>query len=142
MDRSGPWTTEESRRMRLRSFAKLRGAAAVGAKMVLTVCCAGAGVSAAAQASSAAPYGLAARHAARAYLNMPDSRKGGIPRLLSQTGAFSDVRTLTPSEGLIPYELVVPFWSDGAAKSRFIAVPSGKIGFSPTGEWRFPKGTV
>src|ERR1700729_2765957 len=142
MERPDPSTTEQSRRVRLRSFAGLRGTAAIVAKLVLAACCAGAGVSLAAQASSAAPYGLAARHAARAYLNMPNSSKGRIPRLLSQTGAFSDVRTLTPSEGLIPYELVVPFWSDGAAKSRFIAVPNGKIGFSPTGEWRFPRGTV
>jgi uncharacterized repeat protein (TIGR03806 family) len=128
--------------MKLRLFATSRGTASIISKMVLAACFAGAGVSPAAQATDWAPYGLTARHAAQAYLNMPDSSKGRIPLLLSQTGAFSDVRTLTPSEGLIPYELVVPFWSDGAGKSRWIAVPSGKIGFSRTGEWRFPKGTV
>src|SRR6202050_5693494 len=142
MDRSGRWTTEQSLRMKLRSFAASRGTASIVSSMVLAACFAGAGVSAAAQATDSAPYALTARHATRAYLNMPDSSKGRIPPLLSQTGAFSDVRTLTPSEGLLPYELVVPFWSDGAGKARWIAVPSGKIEFSRTGEWHFPKGTV
>jgi uncharacterized repeat protein (TIGR03806 family) len=48
-----------------------------------------------------------------------------------------------PADGLIPYDLVVSFWSDGAEKSRFIFVPQGEtISFSPTGEWKFPSGTV
>jgi uncharacterized repeat protein (TIGR03806 family) len=78
---------------------------------------------------------------------MPSTADGSMPKLLSQTGAFKDVRTLTPSESLIPYDLNVSFWSDGAAKSRWVAVPnqngeSQKIKFSPTGEWGFPPGTV
>jgi uncharacterized repeat protein (TIGR03806 family) len=89
-----------------------------------------------------APYGLSGRQAPRAFLNMPETSGGRMPALLSQTGAFRDVRTLTPSAGLIPYDLVEPFWSDGAQKSRWVAVPSGKIRFAATGEWRFPRGTV
>ncbi|MDO8540956.1 MAG: PQQ-dependent sugar dehydrogenase [Opitutaceae bacterium] len=66
-----------------------------------------------------------------------------LPPLLSQTGAFSDVKTLAPATGVIPYTVNVPFWSDGAAKSRWLAVPTGTaIRFSPTGEWTFPSGTV
>jgi uncharacterized repeat protein (TIGR03806 family) len=72
---------------------------------------------------------------------MPPRADGDIPLLLSQTGAFRDTATLTASDALIPYDLIVPFWSDGADKQRFIAVP-GKIAFSPTGEWVFPPGTV
>ena len=34
------------------------------------------------------------------------------------------------------------FWSDGAVKSRWIAIPDGKIKFSATDEWVFPAGTV
>jgi uncharacterized repeat protein (TIGR03806 family) len=64
-----------------------------------------------------------------------------MPRLLSQTGAFKDARNLIPADGLIPYDLIVPFWSDGAVKTRWVSVP-GKIAFSPSGEWRFPPGTV
>jgi uncharacterized repeat protein (TIGR03806 family) len=66
-----------------------------------------------------------------------------LPALLSQTGAFADVKTLTPATGVIPYNVNAPLWSDGAVKNRWIAVPSGTtIGFSPTGEWAFPSGTV
>jgi uncharacterized repeat protein (TIGR03806 family) len=105
------------------------------------------GLALAAAAASAltgdlAPFGLGARHAPKAYLNMPQTSGGRVPALLSQTGAFSDVRSLTPSAGLIPYDLVEAFWSDGAQKSRWVAIPNGTIGFSATGEWRFPKGTV
>ncbi|MGC1321851.1 MAG: chitobiase/beta-hexosaminidase C-terminal domain-containing protein [Candidatus Udaeobacter sp.] len=66
-----------------------------------------------------------------------------MPRLVSQTGAFADTRSFTPNAALIPYDLIVPFWSDGAAKTRWISVPDGqKIKFAPTGEWAFPRGTV
>lgn len=73
---------------------------------------------------------------------MPSTANGKFPLLLSQTGAFSDTRNLIPSAGLIPYDLVVAFWSDGASKLRWASVPKGQIHFSPTGEWRFPDGTV
>lgn len=33
----------------------------------------------------------------------------GVPTLLSQTGAFSNLNTLTPSAGLIPYDIIEPF---------------------------------
>ena len=73
------------------------------------------------------------------------------PTLLSQTGAFSDLKTLTPAAGLVPYEVNSPLWSDGAAKRRWLAVPSDgapydttaeRIGFAARGEWTFPTGTV
>jgi uncharacterized repeat protein (TIGR03806 family) len=88
------------------------------------------------------PYGLSKRIAPAAYLRMPPLADGKIPPLLSQTGAFSDTRNLVPSSGLIPYEIVVSFWSDGAAKSRWVAVPNAKIKYSATGDWIFPRGTV
>src|ERR1700728_4289533 len=96
----------------------------------------------AAVSSPTSPYGLASRAAPRAYLNMPQLADGKLPMLLSGTGAFRDTRNLIPAEGLIPYDLVVPFWSDGAAKQRWAAVPSGQIKYSPSGDWVFPKGTV
>jgi uncharacterized repeat protein (TIGR03806 family) len=88
------------------------------------------------------PYGINERDAPNAYLRMPTTANGKFPLLLSQTGAFSDTRNQVPSKGLIPYDLVVAFWSDGASKSRWAAVPSGTIQFAPTGEWKFPRGTV
>ena len=65
-----------------------------------------------------------------------------MPSLLSQTGVLEDARALVPAKGMIPYDLVVAFWSDGAGKTRWVAIPEGKVVFSPTGEWKFPKGTV
>ena len=94
-----------------------------------------------------APYGLTSRPQTKPFLLMPPEANGALPKLLSQTGAFKDVHTLTPSESLMPYDLNVTFWSDGAEKSRWVAVPNqdvqnAKINFSPTGEWKFPPGTV
>jgi uncharacterized repeat protein (TIGR03806 family) len=87
-------------------------------------------------------HGINSRTPAKPYLNMPSRADGKMPPLLSQTGAFSDVRHLTPSKELIPYDLIVPFWSDGASKTRWIAVPNAQVKFSATGQWIFPAGTV
>ena len=92
--------------------------------------------------AAAQAYGIAARTAPPPYLRMPRDVHGRIPRLLSETGAFADVRNLVPAAGLVPYLLNVPFWSDGAGKRRWAAVPRGRIGFAPTGDWVFPQGSV
>jgi uncharacterized repeat protein (TIGR03806 family) len=92
--------------------------------------------------SRTAPFGIAGRVATQPYLSMPDKAGGEIPRLLSQTGVFRNTAQRITNPGLIPYDLNVAFWSDGADKSRWIAVPEGQIAFSPSGEWRFPPGTV
>ena len=73
---------------------------------------------------------------------MPWLGTGALPPRLSQTGAFKDTPNMVPADGLIPYDLIIPFWSDGAVKSRWMSVPRGKIQFSPTGEWVFPRGPV
>jgi uncharacterized repeat protein (TIGR03806 family) len=76
-------------------------------------------------------------------LHMPPKAASPIPKLLSQTGAFRDVATLTPEDDLVPYELNVPFWSDGADKARWACIPPGElIHFSPAGEWSFPEGAI
>ncbi len=83
------------------------------------------------------------RPKSQAYLRMPAQPDGAFPRWLSQTGAFKDTARLTPADGLVPYDLIVPFWSDGATKTRWMSVPDDqKIKFAPTGEWVFPSGTV
>jgi uncharacterized repeat protein (TIGR03806 family) len=92
--------------------------------------------------SKTAPYGLTTRIETPAYLSMPARADGKIPALLSQTGVFSDTANRIANPGLIPYDLNTAFWSDGANKSRWIAVPRGQIAFAPSGEWRFPPGTV
>jgi glucose/arabinose dehydrogenase len=66
------------------------------------------------------------------------------PQLLSQVGAFKDLKTLEPSEGVVPFEPNVAFWSDHAIKQRWftIADASAKMGFNATGNWSFPAGMV
>src|SRR5262245_35259693 len=63
------------------------------------------------------------RSPTKAWLNMPETADGRMPTLLSQTGAFINVRQLQPANGLLPYDLVLAFWSDGADKTRFVAIP-------------------
>jgi uncharacterized repeat protein (TIGR03806 family) len=92
--------------------------------------------------SRTAPYGIDSRVATKPFLQMPSRADGKLPPLLSETGVFSDTANRIPGKGMIPYELNVAFWSDGADKSRWIALPKGAIAFSPTGEWRFPPGTI
>ena len=72
------------------------------------------------------------------------------PELLSLTGAFQDLQTLTPNPSCIPYDLNEPFWSDGAAKFRWMCIPNDgthdttaeQIEFSAEGDWTFPTGAV
>jgi uncharacterized repeat protein (TIGR03806 family) len=88
------------------------------------------------------PSEAASRNAPAPYLHMPDGAEGSLPPLLSQTGGFQDTRQMIVRDGLIPYELNLSFWSDGAHKQRWMALPDAKIVFAPHGEWKFPAGTV
>lgn len=73
----------------------------------------------------------------------PPPPKLPLPKLLSQTGTFTDLKTLTPQDYLIPYSVNSPLWSDGAIKSRWMILPTTrKIHFTQKGEWTFPAGTV
>ena len=61
---------------------------------------------------------------------------------LSETGLFSDLGSLTPARGLIPYQPAHPFWSDGVVKQRWVGVPSiSNVEFTGD-DWNFPLGTV
>ena len=100
-----------------------------------------------------APPGLDARSPIGPYLNNimpPKSGAFAFPPTLSATGAFRDLQTLTPADGLVPFAPNSPLWTDGAVKTRWLAVPNDgppysageQIGFAPVGEWSFPNGTV
>lgn len=67
-----------------------------------------------------------------------------LPPTLADTGAFSDLASLTVNPGIVPYELNVPFWSDGAVKKRWFSIPNldGKMTFDPTNAWLTPTGSV
>jgi uncharacterized repeat protein (TIGR03806 family) len=67
-----------------------------------------------------------------------------LPPTLAATGAFSDLTSLTPNAGIVPYDVNVPFWSDNAVKTRWFSVPDTNlvINFSPDANWSFPTGSV
>lgn len=65
-----------------------------------------------------------------------------IPTRLSETGLFSDLASLTPAQGMIPYQPNHPFWSDGVLKQRWVGVPDdGTVEFTDE-DWTFPLGSV
>jgi uncharacterized repeat protein (TIGR03806 family) len=87
------------------------------------------------------PYGLSQRPIIPGPAVPPDP--GRLPDRLSQTGLFTSLSETTPREGLVPYGVNSPLWSDGAEKRRWVALPGGEtVGFSRTDEWSFPRGTV
>jgi uncharacterized repeat protein (TIGR03806 family) len=86
------------------------------------------------------PYGLSLREPPST-LHVPLTKEKA-PALLSQTGLFTSLVDLIPERGLIPYDVNVPLWSDGAEKRRWMVPGRSPIAFTPDGEWTFPAGTV
>jgi uncharacterized repeat protein (TIGR03806 family) len=72
------------------------------------------------------------------------SDRPSFPATLAETGIFSDLATLSPQTGIVPYSVNVPFWSDHAVKKRWFSLPEHHqvITFSADGNWQFPPGTV
>src|ERR1041385_101468 len=78
----------------------------------------------------------------------PDASDGGeagaapYPPLLSETGLYADIKKGTLGNGVRPYEVKYPLWSDGAEKKRWVLIPSGKkIDTSDMNFWSYPVGT-
>lgn len=66
-----------------------------------------------------------------------------IPETLSDTGCFASTSPLVPATGVIPYDVNVPLWSDGAIKQRYFAIPDGtQIQLTDQGDFLFPVGSV
>jgi uncharacterized repeat protein (TIGR03806 family) len=66
-----------------------------------------------------------------------------VPDLLSDTGCFDPADPSEPVPALIPYGVAAPFWSDGADKERWIAVPDGRtVAIDADDDFVFPNGTV
>ncbi len=71
------------------------------------------------------------------------SVEGGVATQLSATGCVDPSNPAQPAGGLIPYAPTAEFWSDGAAKERWIGLPNGQtITVGANGDWDFPNGTV
>jgi uncharacterized repeat protein (TIGR03806 family) len=76
---------------------------------------------------------------------VPGTGGGGIsfPQLLSQTGCFEGQDPTRFVEGVIPYDVNVPFWSDGLSKQRGLALPDGTtIDVDAEGDFSVPPGSV
>jgi uncharacterized repeat protein (TIGR03806 family) len=68
---------------------------------------------------------------------------GSIPTQLSQTGCANPANPAQPASGMIPYNVNAPFWSDGATKSRWLALPNGqRITVATDNDFDFPIGSV
>jgi putative heme-binding domain-containing protein len=67
-----------------------------------------------------------------------------FPRKLSETGLFSDIRNLTPAAGVVPYQVTVDRWLDGAKAKRLVAIPGQEKITLATGDATaaYPDGTV
>lgn len=67
-----------------------------------------------------------------------------LPEKLSDTGLFSNLEKLKMNEGIIPYKVTNPFWSDGALKQRWFTIPDAKskIHFNAYKPWIFPNGSA
>jgi uncharacterized repeat protein (TIGR03806 family) len=66
-----------------------------------------------------------------------------VPTQLSATGCVSPGDATQPAAGLIPYAPNAGFWSDGATKSRFLALPNGqRMVVGSGGDFDLPSGSV
>lgn len=64
------------------------------------------------------------------------------PRLLSETGLYSDIASRSIRDGNLSFSPQYPLWSDGASKRRWISLPKGEqIDASDPNNWVFPVGT-
>ncbi len=81
---------------------------------------------------------------------LPASAEPQFPRKLSETGIFKSTKDHIVADGVMPYDVNSPLWSDGATKERFIGLPgNGQIEFDTVSYpiasvpgWRFPDNTV
>lgn len=67
----------------------------------------------------------------------------GLPATLAEFALFADSRRQIPAEGVLPYRINTPLYSDGADKLRFVYLPDGaKLTVGEDGLLQFPVGTA
>lgn len=88
---------------------------------------------------------LVDRFGGRLYLFENNGSGGGspLPPQLSAVGCFDSNDPTQPVTGLVPYQPNASFWSDGANKERWLAIPDGQtISIGADNDFDFPNGTV
>ena len=84
-----------------------------------------------------------AGYIARLEPNPPGPKLPPFPRKLSETGLFISVKDHKLVPGVMPYSINAPFWSDGAHKERFFALPgNSSIAFEERKPWIWDDGAV
>lgn len=76
---------------------------------------------------------------------VPASASSGttLAGTLSETGCMDPTDPWKPGPGLIPYTPSAPFWSDGATKARWFAIPDGEaLSAEADGDLVLPVGSV
>ncbi|MGM8226933.1 PQQ-dependent sugar dehydrogenase [Cellvibrio sp. ARAG 10.3] len=83
-------------------------------------------------------------HSGGIYQIVADNSIGsGPPQQLTDTGCVNTANPTQPAAGLIPYTVNEPFWSDGAEKTRYLALPNNqRITVATDGDFNFPVNTV
>ena len=62
---------------------------------------------------------------------------------LSDYGFFDDLNMQSPTDGVLPYQLITPLFSDYADKLRFVYIPTGGFAeYVPDKVFDFPEGSV
>lgn len=76
--------------------------------------------------------------------NENDGRSEAFPRTLAASGLFESGKGHHVADGLIPYSVNAPLWSDGAYKERYLYLPpdDATIDMRKTRGWDFPDNTV
>ncbi|MEM7371041.1 MAG: SO2930 family diheme c-type cytochrome [Bacteroidota bacterium] len=74
----------------------------------------------------------------------PDPVRQQYPNQLSEYGFFAgNIADQIPEEGVVPYDLNTPLFSDYAEKLRFVKLPEGEaVPYNETEVLNFPVGTV
>lgn len=75
---------------------------------------------------------------------IPSTCSADVPPLLSDWGLFADIRNQLPADGVIPYEVTSPLFTDNALKHRFVTLTKGgTIDYVNDSErWQSPVGTI
>ncbi|HGG57153.1 MAG TPA: hypothetical protein ENK31_05100 [Nannocystis exedens] len=66
-----------------------------------------------------------------------------LPRLSDYDFFQGELADFVAKEGVVPYSLASPLWSDQAGKGRYVVLPEDKaITFDERDGWLFPEGTI
>jgi glucose/arabinose dehydrogenase len=67
-----------------------------------------------------------------------------LPQTLANTGVFTNLLTLEPQPGVVPYTVNVAGWTDHGIATRWFSIPATNqfITFHRETNWSFPTGTV